>query len=424
MLQGVCDAWKAVRLRGFTGETCLSNDDFPQESSAKRPKGFFAVDWRCVEDATRYGDGINTAAAYLVLARFTPKNNRTTLAGMTAIHTRTGLSRGRADLALKTLVRAGLLTMPKRGTARSLVPWGNLLAERGNLSQRQQAVLQRILGKKDPIISAADPDYQVALSLSQKGILEKVTPGAGKSRFRAPSPDWVWLPNTIVDGFGEGDTPLARLRQIQDSRAILLLLDCYRLTNLAEDGGLPWQYVRREYKRVNVFTRGQFTVWGFAPGNMTGQWDPLFTRFKGKDHDPASIDLWRVYGALVAAGFLEDVGHIVESLKDGAQPIHPYALSGKGEPEERAVTDAAHAAGRRMITDHKHEGATEQLGEPPWLCPVRSHVTDVQLVGVVRVVHRPHTRKTAAWAANFLHRCEAHTALFESLEQSAMSAAA
>jgi hypothetical protein len=24
---------------------------------------FFAVDWRCVEDATRYGDGINTAVA-------------------------------------------------------------------------------------------------------------------------------------------------------------------------------------------------------------------------------------------------------------------------------------------------------------------------------------------------------------------------
>jgi hypothetical protein len=50
--------------------------DFPQESSAKRPKGFFAVDWRYVEDATGYGDGINTAAAYLVLARFTPSMRR------------------------------------------------------------------------------------------------------------------------------------------------------------------------------------------------------------------------------------------------------------------------------------------------------------------------------------------------------------
>jgi hypothetical protein len=100
----------------------------PTEAKAPKAKdgrgGFFAVDWRCVEDATRYGDGTNTAVAYIALARFTGRNQRTTIDGMTAVHTRTGLSRGRADLAIKTLERAGLITAPTKGTARSLLPWG------------------------------------------------------------------------------------------------------------------------------------------------------------------------------------------------------------------------------------------------------------------------------------------------------------
>ena len=376
----------------------MSIKDEHVSAKKRRPSGFFAVDWRAVEDATRYGNGVNTTVAYLALARFTPKNNRTTLAGMTAIHTRTGMSRGRADLALKTLERAGLITTPKKGSARSLVPWCEIQGKRGSLSARQTAVLERVLSKKSPIMSGTDPDYQVALTLSQKGLLEKVGPATGRAWFKNSSPDWVWLPNTLVDGFSEGDAPLARLRQIQDPRAIPLLLDCYRLANLAEDGGLPWHYVRRKYNRGSVYTRGQFTVWGFASNSMTGTWDPLFTRFKGKDNDAASKDLWRVFEALQAAGLIEEVAHIVESLKEGAQPIHPYALPGEGEPEERAVMAAAHAAGRSMITEHNYERAKEQLGQSPWLCPVRSHVTDVELVGIVRPVHRPHTRKTAAWA--------------------------
>jgi hypothetical protein len=104
----------------------LSDDsDLGSEKPAKGHRGeFFGVDWRCVEDATRYGDGVNTAIAYITLARFTGRSQSTTLAGMTAVHTRTGMTRGRADLAIKTLERAGLLTIPTKGTRRDLVPWG------------------------------------------------------------------------------------------------------------------------------------------------------------------------------------------------------------------------------------------------------------------------------------------------------------
>ena len=96
----------------------------------------------------------------------------------------------------------------------------------------------------------------------------------------------------------------------------------------------------------------------------------------------------------------------------------------QGEEEERQVALAAHEAGRAMITDHNYAKAQAALGCPPWLCPVRSHVTDVELVGIARVVHRPHTRRTSAWARNFLHQCEAHRALFASLSENAIRSAA
>lgn len=103
----------------------MSTEEETTEGSpdASGSKGrFFAVDWRCVEDATRYGDGVNAAVAYIALARFTGRDQQTTLAGMTAIHERTGLSRGRADAALKTLERAELITTPPHANDGSLEP--------------------------------------------------------------------------------------------------------------------------------------------------------------------------------------------------------------------------------------------------------------------------------------------------------------
>ena len=158
-----------------------TTDELAQEGATKGNQGeFFAVDWRCVEDATRYGDGVNTAVAYVALARFTRRNQLDTIAGMTAIHTRTGLTRGRADLALKQLEGAGLISTPTKGTKRALLRWANVQADRNKLTPRQDAVLDRVLAKKDPITSGSDPDYQAAYSLTAKGILEPTNAPTGK----------------------------------------------------------------------------------------------------------------------------------------------------------------------------------------------------------------------------------------------------
>jgi hypothetical protein len=281
----------------------------------------------------------------------------------------------------------------------------------------------------NPITSSTDADYQIAYALAQKGIIEPTDAKPGKPRFGPAQADWVWLPNTLVDGFGEYDSPLGRLRQIQNAKAIPLLLDCYRIGNLAENAGLSWTVLREKYKRVLVGQHGHFAVWGFAKDTETTQ-GALFKRFMTGKSDEEGCDtggpaFWGALNALRHAGLLEYVGHIVEGISEGAQIIHPYALPYEGEEAERKVREAAHEAGSRMVSTAQYERAKGLLdGTPPWLCPVRSHVSGAELVGIARPVHRPHTKRTAAWAANFLHECVRHEALFHSLAKNDVAAAA
>ncbi len=143
----------------------------PEDAQASGKGHFFAVDWRCVEDAARQPNGTNVALAYLTLARHTSRNHQSTTAAATAIAEKLGLTRGRADLALKALQNAGLISTPKRGTFRTLAPWALVRAERTKLTERQREVLQRVMSRRRPITSSTDPDYQVAYGLKQRDLL-------------------------------------------------------------------------------------------------------------------------------------------------------------------------------------------------------------------------------------------------------------
>lgn len=398
--------------------------DVPKGNPRVGRGNFFAVDWRCVEDATRQGEGVNPALAYLTLARHTSRNHQSTTASATAICGKLGLSRGRAENALRTLQNVGLISVPQRGTFRRLTPWAGLKAEREKLTDRQREIVRRVLSRRNPIVSSADPDYQVAYGLKQRGILALADGKPGKSRFQITAPDLVWLPNTLVDGFTNGDGPLARLRQAQNPEAIRLLIDCYRHANLAEDSGLPWGLLRRKYRRAVADHHGAFTIWGFAADGLTAQWDPLFTRFKAMGQEDGSAALWGTLALLTDAGLIEEVTHLVEGLNAGAQVIYPYALPGTGEPEEREVQGAAHEAALRVIHPERHRQAQERLSAIPYLCPVRSHITGVEMVGVVRPTHRAHTKRTAAWRATFLASCAGHAEFFRLFGQTAAKSVA
>jgi hypothetical protein len=329
------------------------------------------------------------------------------------------------------LERAGLISKAGRAHRRKLASWANIRIAAAQLNERQKAVLARVQKPEEPIAGAKDRDYQVAYRLADIGLLEHTNDRAAGRLFKAtkPEPDWIWLPNTLVDGLGDPlDTPLSRLRQAQDGKTAMLLLDCYRTGNLAENGGIHWRKTRRLWKRVKVGEQGPYTIWGFA-GPVSTAWQDFAQRFmtgkttedaEGKKTDSGWTDFWSAWKALEQANLIEHVAHIIEADTNDAQPIHPYCNSTyAGEAIERELAEIAHAVGRGMVTDGQFKWASEELGTAPWLCPVPSHIVNVQLVDIARPKHRPDTKKTAAWVANFLHEATRFKAVFAAMTEKA-----
>jgi hypothetical protein len=77
--------------------------------------------------------------------------------------------------------------------------------------------------------------------------------------------------------------------------------------------------------------------------------------------------------------------------------MHPLA-DGNGEEGEQAIREAAHLAATAMATERQIEWAEAQGGTA--MVPVLKHIAEVQVVGSIRLRHRPHTYATAAWYAN------------------------
>jgi hypothetical protein len=160
--------------------------------------GFFAVEhghWRSICDL-----GNNAAIAYLILARGTGGDNRTTSWSVHTIEKYTRISRPMAKAAISTLIGAGQVEVIKGGSR---------------------------------------PRY----SLKSRGDSE---------------PSWVWLPNALVDGVSDVDAPIERIRQTRDKLVLRLLVDMYAAQQLADHGGLPWRETG-----INIgFTRTKVAEWG------------------------------------------------------------------------------------------------------------------------------------------------------------------
>ena len=97
-------------------------------------------------------------------------------------------------------------------------------------------------------------------------------------------------------------------------------------------------------------------------------------------------------------GLIERVAYLCETHEPDAEIIHPYLHDGPGRPTanplEADVGHAAHAAGLALLTSGQREYvAREELR----LCPVPRHYTNVAMVSIARMTHRPHTSLTAQW---------------------------
>lgn len=393
---------------------------------------FFAIDRRCFAKACDLG--INPAVAYLVLACFTGGDNRTTKAGTQAVEKYAGAARSRAKAAIQALEAARLVTPPE-GIKRKIATWDDLrgYAAEGLTDTERAIYASAITESEIEIKPNARGHLAAATSLVSKGLLVM----RGNRAFRIPPEsaddlraEAVWLPNAIVTGAASETPPVALLRQSGDAMTVRLFADLYHAQNLAENGGVHWRAIRKEYKRIRVGQQGPFVVWGFAPDTLSAWPKPLAAPHLSGAHSEeerrkAWDKFWDRWGALTGTGLVEIVGHLVEGDRQDAEMIHPFAIQPTSDPLEHELARAAHLAAMKMVPAKRYEKAKTELGVSDlWAAPVPAHVGDVQLFGLARLRYRPRTKLTGAWYAEHQRLCREQIEQYHALAGEADAAAA
>jgi hypothetical protein len=234
---------------------------------------FFGVDGRGFEAAC--GLGLNPAVAYLTVARGAGRDNAASFWSVNAIQEHTGISRPKAKAAVQSLINNGLLAN-----------------ERG--------------GRR--------PCYRIAHSAE---------------------PQWIWLPNAIVNGAADEIPPLCLLRQMQDVRRLRLFVAMYDSHDLANDGGISRAVLWQNHTLTKEGNRGASTIWAFErEGTSTvSTRSPLFTIYAapgvtGEARKTAADEFWDALGALEAVKLVEFVPHIFESDKPEAELVRDLLRPG------------------------------------------------------------------------------------------------
>lgn len=271
--------------------------------------------------------GVNALVAYLVLARGSSADNVRTSWSVNAIEKKTGIGRISAKVAVNKLQQAGIIEKVK-------------------------------LGKK--------PSYAL------KG---------------ANTPDdWIWLPNSLIDGAGNEDSPIEKLRRLQDEHILELFIGLYAMQCLPEYGGIHWSVFSFRYNRRKIWETGEFVIWGFNgkcnTANLEGALQVFMDRV-GNDWDR----MWKAWNTLVKLGLLETSTHLVESLASDAGIIYPAEDLPLPEFHEFPTVALSGTDAQNSWLDHDYIFAA-----PNWF-------PKAELVDVYRLKYRPHTAMSAGWIA-------------------------
>ena len=311
---------------------------------------FFQIEKREWERVTE--QGLNASVAYLVLACGTGGDNRTTARSVNAIEKYTGISRGNAKRAIETLQMARLITAKKSQGGR--------------------------------------PSYSIKIA--------------------AAKPDWVWLPKTFVMRASNEQPPLDRIRCHQDIRILRLAVNLYATHELADHGGIHWRVVQQRYKRTKITERGFLNLWGFhADTDVAWKHNSVVRPFLSPSKTNEGEwdgweDFWNAFRALIRAGLLECVLHLIEADNREAEIICPCP----GNDDDGGTNKEKDIGGvlRYLANDGLGEGLEHHWDKYDEIFAVPDRYPEVQLVGIYRLRYRPHTARTSAWQARANDYCE------------------
>ena len=213
----------------------------------------------------------------------------------------------------------------------------------------------------------------------------------------------LWLPNALVTGAGIELPPVAKLRQSQNLEHLQTFIELYGVQDLAGDGGLPRSLVRASFTRERICEQGPFIVYGFRRDSSRSCWsDGPLSRFAQRKVESGSA-AWACLAALENMGLLESVDYLAESDSPDAELLHP--LTG-----DAAVADALLAFTEALPEVYQH--APENFDH---VLPLPRHIADPAVIGVSRLVYRPHTKRTAAWFAQHRQVCDAYAQRYNAL---------
>jgi len=387
------------------------------EEQAIAKGGFFAVDSRIWPKICELG--INEPVAYLVQARGTGRDNRTTAWSVESIERYTGISRHRAAAAVKNLQAKEFTRLLRGGTKPKyeLIPYADPMKTlRRELSPLEQYVVDRIARGEE----IDEPrEKQAAYRAATKGWL--AADGTGRLAIRSEpkaEADRIWLPNDLVTGALGEIPPLELVRQTQDPMTLRLFIEMYHSQNLREDGGVSRRFMWKYYDRVKIGEYAHFPVWGFYGGSEWVNWENSLTsphrREKLTKEEIAAgqnpgVDFFRRTAQLSDIGLMEWVPHLIESAEQSGEIIHPLGI-GQSESIEDRLGRSAHETGRALLTEGQYDWAANNGIHQ--LVPVPRHIANVQMVGIGRLRYRPHTRMTSAWWADLNANAEKHLARY------------
>ena len=219
----------------------------------------------------------------------------------------------------------------------------------------------------------------------------------------ATQPDWIWLPNALVDGAAQEAPPIELARQTGNVLVLRLLVNLYGSQTLDEDGGIRFRRIRQQWARHKVGEQGPFVVWGFVPEQTSAFRDAPFVvpHFAAANDDvkrtAAWAEFWKCWNHLLDMRLVEFVAHLVEADTSEGEIIHPVALPGTGLEIERELARAASLAGAALTTSGQQEWAFGQGVK--LLVPIERRKEGVQVMGIARLRYRPRTSRTLAFVA-------------------------
>jgi hypothetical protein len=384
----------------------------------RKSKGFFSIDrgaFRCAAVG-----GLNSAIAYLVMARGTGPDNRTTQWSVNAIEKYTGISRPNAKKAVQDLLDRGSWKKTREGNhpTYEAVP-GNEIPG-GPFTATEKAVITAIRNGNRP------SDQAVVEALKARGIVRECTKQRAYELDETAIAEWsepfaIWLPNALIDGAGAEVPPIELVRQTRSLPVLRLLIELYSEQFLPSFGGVPREMLKHEFDRLHVGERGPFVIWGFKKKHLrtslklgrpffTGK---IITRDDGTRLDEGwDTSFWPAVQLLKTLGLIDAVGMLLDGDDPEAEIIHPYGLNG-GEPAERQLASTAHAAAAAMVTEAQLRRA--ELEEHYDLVPVQRHIAKATLIEVFRLKYRPHTAATAAWYARMKESTAEWLARYEAI---------